>query len=78
MVEKTPEERRESAYQDVKMYIANDWELKEETPDKFILKRSESTFGGHVLVFFLTAWFTFGIGNVIYHYSKQKKKIILK
>lgn len=69
---------REEAYKDVKMYLANDWTLKEETPEYFLLTRNEATTGGHVMVALFTLWFTFGIGNVIYYFMKKKTKKILK
>lgn len=79
MVNKKSKENkaREEAKQDVKMYIANDWELVEETPEYFLLKKNTQTFLGHFLVFILTFWFTFGIGNIIYYFACNKKKKIL-
>lgn len=68
---------REEAKKEVKMYIANGWDIKEETPEFFLLKRNEATLGGHVLVFLLTFWFTFGLGNLIYWLVSIKKKKIL-
>lgn len=68
---------RQEAYQDVKMYIANDWELVEETPEYFLLKRNTQGFGMHMLIAFLTIWWTFGVANVLYWYlSRQTKKIL--
>ncbi|AIN75099.1 hypothetical protein SL053_001922 [Flavobacterium psychrophilum] len=69
---------REEAKRDMKMYLANDWQLKEETPEYFLLTRNESSTTGHVVVFFVTVWFTFGIGNIIYYFAKKKKKKIVK
>ena len=69
---------RKEALADVKLYIANDWELKEETPEFFLLRRNTATFGMHVLIFLFTVWFTWGIGNLIYHFKSVKKKKILK
>ena len=68
---------REEVLQEVKMYQSNDWDLVEETPLYFSMRRNKATFGGHILVLILTVWFTFGIGNLIYHFASiQKKKII--
>lgn len=68
---------REKALLEVKMYQSNDWDLKEETPEYFLLTRSKATTFGHFVVFFFTAWWTLGIGNIFYWYfSKEKKKIV--
>jgi len=69
---------REEAYKDVKMYIANDWDLKEETPEYFLLTRNKATTTGHLLIAFFTLWWTFGVGNLIYYFAKREKKKILK
>lgn len=63
---------------EVKMYQSNGWDLKEETPEWFLLKRNEASLGGHVLVFILTFWFTLGIGNLIYWAACNKTKKIVK
>ena len=72
------QQAREDALKDVKLYLANDWNLKEETPEYFLLVRNESPTTGHVLIAFFTLWWTFGIGNLLYFLSKRKKKKILK
>ena len=69
---------RAVAYQDVKMYLANDWTLKEETPEYFLLGRNQATTGGHILVACLTIWWTAGLGNLVYWLMNRKKKKILK
>jgi len=71
-------EDRKEAKRDMKMWISNGWELKEETPAMFIMKKNTATGWGHFWVFFLTAWFTFGIGNIIYHFSCNETKKIIK
>lgn len=74
----TPQEAREEALKDVKLYMANGWDLKEETPHYFQLTRNEATTSGHILWFILTFWWTLGIGNLIYYLVSAKKKKILK
>jgi len=75
---KDKEKVREEAKQEVKMWIANGWELKEETPEYFLLTKNTQTGAGHLMVFLLTFWFTFGLGNLIYWFLCRKKKKILK
>lgn len=65
---------RDEAYKDVKMFIANDWKLKEETPEYFLLTRNQASMVVHVILF----CFTIGVGNVIYYFMKNEKKKILK
>ena len=71
-------EKREKALQEVKMYQSNDWDLKEETPEYFLLKRNGASIGGHVVVFLLTFWFTLGLGNIAYWLLSFKTKKIIK
>ncbi len=68
---------REEALKDVKLYIANDWKLKEETPEYFLLIRNEASTGVHILLALLF-WWIFFIPNIIYHFAKNEKKKILK
>lgn len=63
---------------DVKLYLANDWDIKEETPEYVVLKRTETTGTGHVLVFLFLGWWTFGLANVIYWLVNRKTKKIMK
>jgi hypothetical protein len=68
---------RDEAYKDVKMYIANDWKLKEETPEFFLLTRNNGSIMAHILILFFFCW-TFGVANLIYYFLKNEKKKILK
>ena len=73
----TTKERKEALNQ-VKMYQSNDWELVEETPEYFLLKKNTATVGGHILVFIFTWWFTLGLGNVAYWaINKKTKKVVI-
>ena len=69
---------RDEALQEVKMYQSNDWDLVEETPEFFLLRRSQHTFIGHVIVFVVLGWWTLGIANLVYWLINRKKKKILK
>jgi hypothetical protein len=71
------DEKREKALNDVKLYLANDWKLKEETPEYFLLERNEATTAAHVIIFCLT-FYTFGIVNILFHFLKRKTKKIVK
>ena len=71
--------QQSGAYEkDVKLYLANDWNLKEETPEYFLLTRNEGSTTGHVLIAIFTLWWTFGIANLIYYFAKKKTKKIVK
>jgi len=70
--------KRGKALDEVKMYQSNDWDLSEETPEYFLLKRNTATLGGHVVAFLLTFWFTLGLGNLVYWLMSNKKKKIIK
>ena len=71
-------ESREEALRDVKLYLANDWDLKEETPQYFLLKRNEATLTGHFLLFIFGSWLLLFIPNIIYYLAKNKTKKIFK
>lgn len=68
---------REEAKRDMKMYLANDWQLKEETPEYFLLTKNEASTGVHILIAIFFWWLLF-VPNVVYHLLKQKKKKIVK
>lgn len=68
----------EEAKKDVKWHIENDWVLKEEMDDYYVLERNKSTVVGHLIVGLLTIWWTIGIGNLAYWFLNKKKKIIFK
>ncbi len=69
---------REEAKRDMKMYLANDWQLKEETPEYFLLKRNEGSTTGHILIFIFFGWWSFGGANLLYYLAKRKTKKIVK
>lgn len=69
---------RDEAYKDVKMYIANDWKLKEETPEFFLLTRNNGSTTAHILIFIFFGWWSLGLANLIYYFAKRETKKILK
>jgi hypothetical protein len=77
MEEQEKTNKREEAIKDMKMYLANDWNLKEETPEYFLLKRNTASTGIHILLALFFWWLIF-IPNIIYHFSKKETKKILK
>lgn len=70
--------QRNATLNEIKMYQSNDWDIKEETPEFFLLKRNNATLSGHVVVFILTFWWTLGIGNLLYWLLSNKTKKIIK
>jgi hypothetical protein len=71
-------QNREDAKKELKMWLSNDWNLSEETPEYFKIKKNSQTVGGHILVFIIFGWWTIGIANVIYWLASKKTKKILK
>ena len=67
---------RTEALNQVKMYQANDWEVVNEYPEYFLLKKNTATTAGHLVILILF-WWTFGLFNLIYWaMSNQSKRII--
>lgn len=77
MEEQNNKQQRDEAIKDMKMYLANDWQLKEETPEYFLLTRSKATVLIHILLALFFWWILF-IPNIIYHFTSIEKKKILK
>jgi len=81
MIEKFSEQEkvdRDEAKRDMKMWMANDYDLVEETPEMFIMRKNTGTAWGHFWVFCFTFWFSFGLGNLAYHFLSVKRKKIIK
>jgi len=72
----TTAERKEQLAE-VKMYQSNDWNLVEETPEYFLLKRNTQSIGWHIVIFIFT-WWTFGLCNLAYWAISNKTKKIVK
>lgn len=69
-------EKREKALDQAKMFVANDWEIKEETPEFFLLTRERKANGWLV---FLGVCFYILPGIIYYAVVKstpEKKKIL--
>ena len=64
---------REDALQDVKWYLTNDWSLKEETPEYFLLKRNTASTGVHIILAICFWWMLF-LPSIIYYFLKNETK----
>ena len=64
--------------EEVKLWQSNDYDIKEDTPEYVLLERNNATPLGHLVVFFLTVWFTLGIGNLIYYVLSKKTRKVMK
>ena len=71
-------EARDEAMKNVKLYMANDWNIKEETPEYFLLAKNEASIFGHFVIAFIFGWWLFFIPNIVYHFGKKKTKKIFK
>lgn len=72
----TTKAQRDATLNEVKMYQSNGWDLAEETPEFFLLKRNTGTVGVHLVILFFF-WWTLGLANLGYWaLCKQTKKII--
>ena len=75
-MENQEQSKREKALADAKLYMANGWELKAETPEYFLLTRNKQSTGVHILLAIIFWWLCF-VPNLIYYFmSKQTKKIL--
>lgn len=70
--------QRADALDQVKMYQSNDWQLKEETPEYFVLTKNTATAATHIVIFLFTWWFTLGLANLAYWAMNNKTKKIVK
>jgi len=61
----------------VKLYMASDYEIEEETPEYIRMEKKTSSLLGHViiLIFF---WWTLGLANLIYWVLARKQKKVMK
>lgn len=69
--------QRDATLQEVKMYQSNDWELIEETPEYFLLKKNTGTVTMHLILLFFF-WWTLGLVNLAYWAINNKTKKIVK
>ena len=73
----TTKAKREKELIELKMYQSNGWDLAEETPEYFLIKRNTQSVGVHI-VLALFFWWTFFIPNVIYWLASRQSKKLMK
>ena len=64
----------EEVRNEIKIYQASDFEIKEETPSYIIMTKNTASVGWHLLIFCIFPI----IGNIIYHFAAKKTKKIMK
>jgi len=60
----------------IKLYQSQDYEIGKQTTEYITMEKSPGL-GSHLLIFFLTSWFTLGLGNVIFYFVGKKRKKIM-
>ena len=73
----TTKAQRDATLLEIKMYQSNGWDIKEETPEFFLLKRNTASVSGHLVILFFF-WWTCGIANFLYWLAKNETKKIVK
>ena len=68
---------RDDAKLEVKMWLSNDWELKEETPEYFLLAK-ERTANGWLVFLGLCLYIIPGVAYYIWVKTSPSKKKIIK
>jgi len=63
--------------QEIKIYQSNDYEIHEETTTYISMRKNASTFTGHIIVF-MFFWWTLGLANVVYYFTNNKIKKVMK
>ncbi len=62
--------------------IADGWQIEQETPDRVVLvRRSYGSVGVHVLLAVFTAWWAFGVFNLLYAgycYLEESERRVLR
>ena len=69
-------EDRTEAKRDMKMWLTADWELVEETPSYFLMRKNTGSVSGHIWVALFTLWWTFGIQGAPYQSGLLTSSII--
>ncbi|WP_132056995.1 zinc ribbon domain-containing protein [Halorussus amylolyticus] len=63
----TPATRSERLQRQIDDAIADGWKIETETPERIVLvKRTVGDLGVHIVLAILTAWWSFGLVNVVY------------
>lgn len=80
MTDEATEERFRNKIDDLQ---EEGWKLEKRENNRAVLvKHRYGGLGGHILIFLLTSWWTFFLGNVAYaaynYFTKSEKRIIRK
>lgn len=59
-------------------YLEKYWTLKMETPEYFLLTRTNVTVKGHLIIALLFGWWLLFIPNFLYHIAMKERKKIYK
>jgi hypothetical protein len=62
---------------EVKLYQANDYEIKDETTEYILLEKKTSSLLGHIVIFFFF-WWTLGLANLVYYWLARKNRKVMK
>lgn len=62
---------------ELRMYQSNGWDLKEETPEYFLITRNTQSVGLHIVIF-LFFWWTLGLANFLYWLACRQSKRLVK
>lgn len=63
--------------QDLKLYLASGWNLAEETPEYYVIKKNTATPIGHILIV-IFFWWTLGLANLLYWAVCNKTQKVMK
>lgn len=62
---------------EVKLYVANDYEIKDETTEYVLMQKKTSSLLGHIVILFFF-WWTLGLANLAYWALAKKNKKVMK
>ena len=63
---------------EIKLYMAQDYEIKEETSTYVLMQKNTSSVGWHLLIALFLGWWLLFIPNIIYYLASFKKHKVMK